>query len=216
MEIKMMRLEELLGYKFSNISLLELALRHRSVGSENNERLEFLGDSVLSFIVSRKLFLEGLKDDEATLTRKRSVLTDRTTLRKVAERLGLKELVMVGDSLQGRTSQKMLADVVEAIIGAVYLDGGVEGAERVISKILFEGDLAAEALERQDWISMVKEWSDQQRVQYRYVTFEEDAEDGKYFQAWLTVGDLTETGTGGTKKEAMASAAKKMMAKLSP
>lgn len=214
MDERLVKLQEDLGHTFGDIGLLETALRHRSMGGHNNERLEYLGDSVLSYVVSKRLFIEDPNASEATLTRTRSVLTDRTTLKRIAERLGLIDIVRTGDSLRGKSSQKMLSDVVEAIIGAAFIDGGIEAAEHVIDRVVFAGDVVREALERQDWISMVKEWCDQERVQLKYVTFEIDMGDQKAFQAWLTVGTTTESGTGDNKKEAMAAAAKRMMPHL--
>ncbi|MFA5312614.1 MAG: ribonuclease III domain-containing protein [Methanomassiliicoccales archaeon] len=213
---RLIGLQEDLGHKFDDIGLLETALRHRSMGSDNNERLEYLGDSVLSYVVSKRLFIEDANATEATLTRTRSVLTDRTTLKRIAERLGLIDIVKIGDSLRGKSSQKMLSDVVEAIIGAAFIDGGIEAAEHVIDRVVFAEDVVREAMERQDWISMVKEWCDQERVLLKYVTFEIDMGDQKAFQAWLTVGTTTESGTGDNKKEAMAAAAKKMASRLAP
>jgi len=208
------KLQDDLGYDFRDIEVLKQALRHRSAGRDNNERLEFLGDSVLSFVVSKRIFSEDPGATEARLTKSRSVLTDRTTLTKIAVRLELDGLVEIGDSLRGKTSRKMLSDVVEAIIGAAYTDGGIEAAEKVIDTVLFDEDVVREALERQDWISMVKEWCDKNRVQPKYVTFEIDMREEKAFQAWLTIGTATESGTGRDKKGAMAAAARKMISHL--
>jgi ribonuclease III len=213
----LLRLEETIGYHFHDRKLLELALSHRSIGQPNNERLEFLGDAVISFLVADYLFVDE-EDNESVLTRKRSLLTDRIALIKVGERIGLKDYLIIGPSMKGRTSQKMTSDSVEALMGAVFKDGGMEEAYFVLKRILFNRAMLEEVLGRVDWITRLKEWCDSHRgIQPKYLTLEEwDVNrEERTFIAWLTLEGLNENGAGPTKKEAMAEAARKMMASLS-
>jgi ribonuclease-3 len=206
------QLQEAIGYSFQDLGILELALRHRSMGSINNERLEFLGDTVLGMVVTDILFREDEDAGEALLTRRRSQLTDRTTLRMVGERLDLLSYLYINPGLRGKVSVKMLADAVEALIGAVYLDGGMEPAALVVKRLLMDREVMEQVLGREDWITRLKEWCDiNRRALPKYVTLEEDGEDLRTFTAWLTIDHHTENGSGLTKKEAMAEAARKMV-----
>ena len=118
-------LEDAIGYTFKDKRLLKIALTHRSQGAKNNERLEYLGDALLGFIIADKLFQKFPHATEGELTRLRSILVKRETLAKLARGLALKEYIRLGS---GETKSKewrrvsILSDTFEAIIGAVYLD----------------------------------------------------------------------------------------------
>ncbi|OPY33080.1 MAG: ribonuclease III [Methanomassiliicoccales archaeon PtaU1.Bin124] len=210
-------LEEAIGYHFRNPYLLDLALIHRSNGRPNNERLEFLGDAVLSFVVSEFLFADE-DDDEEALTKKRSRLTDRVALELVAERINLSKYLVSGKSLRGKISGKMLSDGVEALIGAVFQDGedGIAEASAVVHHLLLNNDVMEAVLGRVDWITRLKEWCDKEKVvQPRYYVLEERVEGEKsLFQVWLTVRNASGSGSGETKKEAMMMASEKVMRQL--
>jgi ribonuclease-3 len=125
-------------YSFKDPELLALALSHRSVGRLNNERLEFLGDSVLNFVVSARLF--GLKTDnnEGDLSRLRARVVRGDTLAKLAVQLKLGDYIKLGEGESksgGYKRNSILADVLEAIFGAIYLDGGFESCERAIRHV---------------------------------------------------------------------------------
>lgn len=131
-------LEAVLGYTFENKSLLELALTHRSHSSRNNERLEFLGDSVLGTSVSSLLFHRFSKLDEGDLSRVRANLVKQAALADIAQRLGLSEYLRLGEGelkSGGFRRPSILADTLEAILGAVYLDGGFQKAQSVIHEL---------------------------------------------------------------------------------
>jgi ribonuclease-3 len=129
--------EERLGYSFRDQDLLAEALCHASTfneGFKTNERLEFLGDSVLNFLASWFLF-DGLKEaDEGTLSRRRSHLVDTGTLAAVARQLKLEELLITGKGQDLKPSPKMQADLLEACIGGIFLDGGIEAAQAFVLK----------------------------------------------------------------------------------
>jgi len=126
-----------LGYQFSDASLLQQALTHRSASSRNNERLEFLGDSVLNFTITQLLYDNKPDAAEGDLSRTRASLVNRDTLAEIANELGLHEYILLGQGERrsgGRRRESILADAVEAIFGAVLLDGGFESCRELIAK----------------------------------------------------------------------------------
>lgn len=133
-------LEERLQYKFSSAELLQQAVTHRSYGTVHNERLEFLGDSVLNCVVAQLLFLKYARLDEGDLSRLRANLVKQQSLSEIAERLGLSDFLRLGEGEMksgGFRRPSILADTIEAVFGAVFVDGGFDGAREVISR-LFE------------------------------------------------------------------------------
>jgi len=128
-------LENRLDYHFGDAALLEQALTHRSHGARHNERLEFLGDSVLNFVVAAMLFERYSKIDEGDLSRLRANLVKQASLADIAQRLELSQYLRLGEGelkSGGFRRPSILADTVEAIFGAVFLDAGFEAARRVI------------------------------------------------------------------------------------
>ncbi len=134
----MMNLDRLctrIEYGFSDISLLELALSHRSIGKKNNERLEFLGDSLLSLVISERLFEQFPYAQEGDLTRIRASLVKGETLAEVAREFDLGDYLYLGEGelkSGGFRRASILADAVEATIGAIYLDSGMGECRRCI------------------------------------------------------------------------------------
>lgn len=133
-------LEKVVGYSFKDPKLLKQALSHKSFASESgtavyNERLEFLGDSVLAAVVAHQLYAEYPDEPEGTLSKKKSLLVSRPSLAAWAEELGLGAHLFLGvgeESTGGRTRQSLLANALEALIGAIYLDGGYQAAAAFI------------------------------------------------------------------------------------
>ena len=129
-------LQKVLGYTFADSSLLTLALTHRSVdGARNNERLEFLGDSVLSTIIGECVFEKFPDVREGVLSRMRSSLVNGTSLATVAKEFGLSEYLILGPGelkSGGRRRESTLEDAIEAIIGAIYQDSGYSDCRRVV------------------------------------------------------------------------------------
>lgn len=130
------RLLQRLGYEFQNIELFNLALTHRSYGASNNERLEFLGDSILNFVIGDWLYQRFPEAKEGDLSRLRSKMVRGDTLAEIAREFDLGPCLNLGEGEMksgGFRRNSILADVVEAIIGAIYLDAGMEQArERVL------------------------------------------------------------------------------------
>ena len=149
-------IEEAAGYSFRERGRLETALTHSSYAAEQpqptpwNERLEFLGDSVLQLAVTRMLYVEFPEWDEGRLTRARSVLVDEKANAGYAHRLGLVDALLLGhgeNQTGGRERPSILGDLFEAFLGAVYLDGGLAPAEAVVRRLIpdLEAALAAAA-----------------------------------------------------------------------
>ena len=133
-------LEERLQYRFQSAELLQQAVTHRSYGIVHNERLEFLGDSVLNCVVAQMLFTKYARLDEGDLSRLRANLVKQQSLSEIAERLGLSDFLRLGEGEMksgGFRRPSILADTLEAVFGAVFVDGGFEGARAVIGR-LFE------------------------------------------------------------------------------
>lgn len=124
-----------LGYQFTDESLLAAALTHRSAGSRHNERLEFLGDSLLNFVIARELFVRSSRANEGDLSRLRASLVKGTTLAELAKSLGLGDQLKLGSGelkSGGYRRESILADALEALFGAVLLDGGTEAASKMV------------------------------------------------------------------------------------
>ncbi len=156
-------LQRRLGYRFVQIGLLSRALTHRSFGADHNERLEFLGDAVLNVAVSSLLYERFSGSDEGDLTRVRAHLVREDSLHRVALMLGLPEVMRLSDGeTRGGGAQRasILADAVEAIIGAVHLDGGYGAALELVRSLFGEVIHATEAdswtkdakTELQEWL----------------------------------------------------------------
>jgi ribonuclease-3 len=128
-----------LGYRFTDPALCELALTHRSAGSAHNERLEFLGDSVLNCAVARLLYEAHPAADEGALSRQRASLVSGETLAQIAAELGLGDCLRLGGGelkTGGFRRASILADALEAIVGAIFLDSGFDAVFNVVRHIL--------------------------------------------------------------------------------
>lgn len=133
------RLQRALGYPFSDITLLERALTHRSKGAANNERLEFLGDAILGFVAADLLYQQFDSAPEGHLSRFRASLVKKETLAELAREFSLGDYLLLGSGelkSGGFRRDSILADGLEAIIGAIYLDDGLESARKFIEKCL--------------------------------------------------------------------------------
>ena len=132
------RLYRTLGYQFADVHLLESALTHRSAAAQNNERLEFLGDSILGFVVAIALYRHKQYASEGELTRLRASLVRRETLAQLARDLGLGPFLKLGPGelkSGGRNRDSILADAFEALVGAVYLDSDIDTCMSLVLNI---------------------------------------------------------------------------------
>ena len=135
---KYRRLYKAIGYTFTNEALLEQALTHRSAAKQHNERLEFLGDAILGMIVGETLFKRFPTVPEGKLTRMRSTLVKGDTLAELAKEASVGELLNLGPGelkSGGHRRSSILADAVEAILGAIYLDSGMDEVRGVIDRL---------------------------------------------------------------------------------
>jgi ribonuclease-3 len=135
---KYRRLYKAIGYTFSNTELLEQALTHRSAAKQHNERLEFLGDAILGMIVGETLYKRFPQEPEGKLTRMRSTLVKGDTLAELARETSMGELLKLGPGelkSGGHRRSSILADVVEAVLGAIYLDAGMDAVRGVIDRL---------------------------------------------------------------------------------
>ena len=217
-------LEKKLQYSFSRRELLEEALNHssyanehRSAGISSNERLEFLGDSVLGFVTAEFLFKTYPRLPEGDLTRIRAALVCEQSLYEVARMLELGQYLKLGKGEEaggGRERQSILADAVEAVFAAVYLDGGMEQIRSLIHRVLLSRAPAAE--ERKDYKTTLQEIV-QRRIgqQLTYHMMEESGPDHNktfIFEVRLN-GEPIGRGGGHSKKEAEQAAARDALAK---
>lgn len=224
----MKTLEEKLGYTFRDSRLLEAALyhssyanEHRGGGIQSNERLEFLGDSVLGMVTADYLYHKHPDLPEGDLTRIRAALVCEQSLYEVAQSLDLGSYLKLGrgeESGGGRRRPSILADATESVFAAVYLDGGVEEARALIHRVLLDKEREEVVEERRrdfktELQELVQRRSDQM---LRYEMLGASGPDhAKVFEACVTInGRQVGSGTGRSKKEAEQSAARSALENL--
>lgn len=212
-----------LGYQFRDESLLEIALTHRSKGSVNNERLEFLGDAVLGFIVAEILYSRFVKASEGQLSRFRSSLVKKDTLAELARRYSLSDYLILGAGelkSGGYRRDSILADAMEAIIGAMYLDGGIETARQIITDSLQDriDQISLKGSDSKDPKTSLQEYLQGRHLplpKYEVVTTTGDDHKQK-FEVSCSVEGLDEAiiGTGTSRRRAEQAAAKQALEML--
>lgn len=211
-----------IGYRFRDTGLLQEALTHRSVGSVNNERLEFLGDSVLNTIISSRLFERNPSAPEGDLSRMRARLVRGSTLGELATGIGLGQQIRLGEGERksgGFRRTSILADALEALIGAIFLDGGYEACREVVLTFF---DPLIENLpdpeELKDAKTRLQEWlQGRARPLPKYsLEREEGADHAKRFFVSCRLADqeLEVEGSGTSRRKAEQSAAEGMLAAL--
>ena len=214
--------EARLGYAFRDPALLDAALTHRSASKRNYERLEFLGDAVLSFNVAVLLFREYPEADEGDLSRYRATLVSGASLATVAAGLSLGEQLRLGGGelkSGGFRRSSILADALEALFGAVYLDGGAPAAAAVIER-LFAGPLGAlpEARELKDPKTRLQELLQARGLGLPAYVMQQVSGDphDQWFVASCEVGSLglQERGEGSSRRRAEQAAAQRVLARL--
>jgi ribonuclease-3 len=216
-------LEESLGHEFSDRALLQQALTHRSAGSHNNERLEFLGDAILGAVIAEELYRRYPKALEGELSRLRSRLVRRESLTEIARVLDIGQYLSLGGGERrsgGHQRDSILSDAVEAVLGAVYLDRGFAACKACILT-LFEGRLGS--LSEIEFLKDAKTRL-QEYLQSRQLALPEYAvvnESGRAharsFQVTCTVVDLDlapTQGQGSSRRHAEQQAAERMLAAL--
>lgn len=221
-------LEAAVGYRFKNISLLQNALTHSSYANErwhnsllSNERLEFLGDSVLGMVVAEYLYRNFPDRPEGELTRMRADMVCERTLAAVADKLELGRHLLLGNGEEqggGRKRDSILADAVESVIAASFLDGGMDAARGIIQRFIL-CDVPVKKLHNTDYKTTLQECVQQKKNQvlaYRLVG-ESGPDHDKQFTVEVTLnGDVVGSGLGGSKKRAEQDAARSALEALFP
>jgi len=214
--------EKNLRYTFKDLALLERALTHRSASRDNNERLEYLGDSFLSFATARRLYDRRPLDDEGDLSRARAALVRQATLASIGQRLQLDAQMILGPGeLRSGGAQRVavVADAVEALIGAVLLDGGTAAAEAVID-FLFAAEFAnlPDAATLKDPKTRLQEWL--QGNGFRLPAYSVQSVSGRDHEQTFIVTctveekDAQTTGRGSSRRHAEQEAAAAMLSVL--
>ena len=221
----MTTLEEKLGYTFQNPALLENALTHSSCANESrgklqsNERLEFLGDSILGMVVADHLYRNHPDLPEGELTRTRAALVCEESLVEVAAELDLGEYLRLGKGEEaggGRHRPSIQADAVEAVLAAVYLDGGIGSARKIITRYILCREVEGLNSSR-DYKTALQELVQResgQVLKYRLTGEEGPDHDKRFFVEVDLNGAPLGSGKGHSKKEAEQMAAKAAIAKL--
>ena len=221
-------LEIAIGYRFRNITLLQNALAHSSYANErwhdslkSNERLEFLGDSILGMVVAEHLYCNYPDRPEGELTRMRADMVCENALAAIAGRIGLGEHLLLGhgeEQTGGRTRNSILADAVESVIAACFLDGGMDAARGFIDRFVLT-DVPVRKLRNADYKTALQELVQQkknQQLTYK-LTGESGPDHDKHFEvAVLLNGSTVGTGTGSSKKRAEQDAARAAMEQMFP
>ena len=223
---RLKELEETIGVSFHNHDLLRQALshsswanEHRAQGAGDNERLEFLGDAVLELVSSRFLYLQYPNLPEGDLTKLRASIVCEPTLALCARQFGLPDYLLLGKGEErtgGRSRNSIVSDALEALIGAVYLDGGIEQAERFIrkfilndiehKKLFYDSKTILQEVVQRDFAG--------EELTYRIIR-EEGPDHNKHFETAACIGEKTlGEGCGSTKKGAEMEAAYRALIEL--
>jgi ribonuclease III len=225
-EVERDELEPKLGYRFNRVERLERALTHRShrpnSGGVDNERLEFLGDRVLGLVASERLCRTFPQWDAGKLSKGLARIVSESSIHAAACALDLGSFLRIGpgeEKTGGREKKRLLADAYEAIVGAIYLDGGLSAAVAFLDRTLLERALAGhiDGLDRSDGKSALQEWLQQRALgiaEYR-VRKESGPEHQKIFEVEVWhAGRLLACSYGRSKKEAEQSAAMQALNEL--
>ena len=221
----MQTIEEKIGYTFQNKELLKKALTHTSYAYENNiesnEKLEFLGDSILEFVSSKYLYENYPELKEGEMTKVRATVVCEKSLYKVAKMHDFSDFLYLGKSerkMGGQERPAILADSVEAVIAAIYLDGGIEQAEKFIIQSLKEDiEIATKHVGDKDYKTVLQEKLQEHgdvKIEYEIIK-EEGPDHNKSFEVQVSCdGKKLAKGKGRSKKEAQMNAAQKALEKL--
>ena len=219
-------LETAIGYRFRNITLLQNALTHSSYANErwhnslqSNERLEFLGDSILGMVVAEYLYKTFPDRPEGELTRMRADMVCEQALAQIANRLDLGKHLLLGNGEElsgGRTRASILADAVESVIAASFLDGGMEAAKRFVEQFVL-CDVPVHKFHNEDYKTVLQELVQQRKSQV--LTYELVGESGPDHDKRFTIavrlnGEEIGRGTGSSKKRGEQEAARAALEKM--
>ena len=216
------KLTQKLKYTFKDSSLLQAALTHRSVRGKNNERLEFLGDSLLNFVIAERLYHHLSNAKEGELSRLRASLVNGETLAEVAQELQLGDYLRLGpgELKSGGFSRKsILADALEAIIGAIYLDGGLEAAKAFLFNNFSKQIESTLETPLHNWKALLQDYCQKnyQQTPHYQVLQESGPDHSKMFKISVCVNQKElGQGIGASKKEAQQAAAADALSRFVP
>lgn len=215
-------LQQSLHYTFSDITLLHLALKHKSAGKPNNERLEFLGDAILNAVVAEALYLQNDNTPEGKMTTARAMLVKGETLTSIGEQLQIAELMTLGQGERkhgAKVKSSILEDAVEAIIGAVFLDGGFVQSRSVILNLMGDRlNTVVEIGEQKDAKTELQELTQSKHISLP--SYELLNEEGPPHNRVFTVGcrtqllDIQTEGEGSSRRSAEQKAAHAMLVSI--
>jgi ribonuclease III len=213
-----------LGYAFRQSSLLQQAVTHRSFSADHNERLEFLGDSVLNLSVAHLLFTQLANLPEGDLSRVRANLVKQDTLHQLAKKLDLPAVMRLGEGEMrsgGQNRPSILADALEAIIGAVYLDGGYQDAQALVERLFAQVDIKPDMQAvGKDPKTELQEWLQGRKLALPKYTVvgTSGAAHRQQFEVSCEVTELRQTqqGSGASRRAAEQAAAAAMLLTLKP
>ncbi|NQV86580.1 MAG: ribonuclease III [Woeseiaceae bacterium] len=216
-------LDKTLHYRFQNAELFQQALTHRSATNRNNERLEFLGDAVLDFVVSGAVYRSHPEAAEGDLSKLRAALVNEVTLAEIALDMGLGEHLILGSGEQktgGHRRESILADALEAIFGAVFLDSGFGAAKELIDRVYAQRYRDLPDIEDlKDPKTRLQEWLQARKMELpHYELVEVSGKDHKQrFSVTCTVAEksVASSGESTTRRKAEQKAARTMMEILS-
>jgi ribonuclease-3 len=214
-------LEKTLGYRFNDVRLLRQALTHRSAPGNSNERLEFLGDAVLDIVVSEALYHSLPHAPEGDLSRLRASLVRDTSLAGIAADLGMGEQLILGSGERktgGHRRQSILADALEALFGAVYLDRGFDTAAELIRRVFGDKlDDLPHADDLRDPKTRLQEWLQARGLappDYELVNVSGKAHQQRFDVRCIVPGHAPAPGEGRSRRSAEQKAARRMLATL--
>ena len=216
MEKKTKELEKIIKYNFKKLSLLEKALTHKSFNNEiNNEKLEFLGDRVLGLVISEKLLNKFPNEKEGIIDKKYANLVNKKTCLLVAKKINLKKFILLGSSHKKleRSADKISSDCLEAIVGAIYLDGGLKSVEKFILNF-WDEFLLKSTITLIDSKTKLQEFSLKKFKELpKYVFFKKTGPQHKpLFKTEVQIPNSKKTiGEGSSKKNAQQNAAAKLL-----
>ena len=214
------KVEDLIGYQFKNKLFLKEALTHKSNDENfNNERLEFLGDSVISLVVSEELLLKGTNLDEGFLSIYRSKIVSRSNLSDIGAKLNLDKFLLASSALKNNQNltNSVIGNTFEAVLGAVFLDSSYKKAKEIILSLLKIDFFSLAEDEQKDPKTRLQEFLQSSKEDLpEYLTVEKKSDAGNKFVSKVFIPNLSldESGEGKTKKIAEQRAAEKILIKI--
>lgn len=211
--VNVKEIEDIIGYRFKNKELLKTAFLHSSQGFPNNERLEYLGDTVLDLAIADKLFLDK-NDMEGNLTKKRASIVCESNLAEIVKKYDLHSFIVFGNSFKSKPSNAVCADLFESIIGAIYLDNDRSMVE--VRKFVdrFIDMNVCNSIDYKTSLQEIIQKDKNAKLYYRTIEIEQDKNEHKFECVLYLNGKIQSKAKGKSKKEAERNAAKALYEKM--